>query len=159
MNKFQQFRETKLLIKVHNETEALSIKRKYVELISKIYEQFGFPPLMIETEISTSESNEDYQQFLKAKQKEDEERGMQAVIEMQKREEKAASDGLEYTGPLIIGITIKDDAEFKRLEEIVDEERRIAIEGYVFSAETRELRSGRTLLTFKITDYTSFNYS
>ncbi|MFK4997981.1 OB-fold nucleic acid binding domain-containing protein [Bacillus sp. N9] len=40
------------------------------------------------------------------------------------------------------------------MEEINDEERRIAIEGYIFDAETRELRSGRTLLTFKITDYT-----
>ena len=43
----------------------------------------------------------------------------------------------------------------ENLEEIVDEERRIAVEGYVFAAETKELRSGRTLLTFKITDYTS----
>ena len=43
----------------------------------------------------------------------------------------------------------------QRIEEIIDEERRIAIEGYVFDAETKELRSGRTLLTFKITDYTS----
>ena len=42
----------KLLINVHNEMEALSIKRKYVEIISNIYEQFGFPPLVIETEIS-----------------------------------------------------------------------------------------------------------
>ena len=58
-------------------------------------------------------------------------------------------------GPLVIGLTIRDDTEFKRLEEIIDEERRVAIEGYVFSAETKELRSGRTLLTFKITDYTS----
>ena len=59
------------------------------------------------------------------------------------------------SGPLVIGLTIRDDTEFKRLEEIIDEERRVAIEGYVFSAETKELRSGRTLLTFKITDYTS----
>ena len=43
----------------------------------------------------------------------------------------------------------------RNLEEIIDEERRVAIEGYVFCAETKELRSGRTLLTFKITDYTS----
>ena len=62
---------------------------------------------------------------------------------------------LNIVDRLTIGLTIKDDAEFKRLEEIVDEERRIAVEGYVFDAETRELRSGRTLLTFKITDYTS----
>lgn len=37
----------------------------------------------------------------------------------------------------------------------MDEEKRIAVEGYVFDAETRELRSGRTLLIFKVTDYTN----
>ena len=68
---------------------------------------------------------------------------------------KKQATGLEYSGPLVIGLTIRDDAEYRKLEEIVDEERRVAIEGYVFSAETKELRSGRTLLTFKITDYTS----
>jgi DNA polymerase III subunit alpha, Gram-positive type len=149
------FQGKKLLIKVHNEMEALSLKRKYVGIISTIYEQFGFPPLVIETEISTSESNQEYEHFLLAKQKEDQERGMQALLEMQKRDEKEASDGHEHTGPLVIGLTIRDDAEYRRIEEIVDEERRVAIEGYVFSAETKELRSGRTLLTFKITDYTS----
>ena len=32
-----------------------AIKRKYVEIISNIYEQFGFPPLVIETEISAED--------------------------------------------------------------------------------------------------------
>ncbi len=33
----------------------------------------------------------------------------------------------------MIGLTIRDDAEFRRLEEIVDEERRVAIEGIFLS--------------------------
>ena len=144
----------KVLIQVRNEMEGLSIKRKYASLISQIYEEYGFPIFAIDTEISTEQANEEYQQFLLAKQKEDEERGMQALIEMQKRDEKA-DDVIEDSGPLTIGLTIRDDTEFRKLEEITDEERRIAIEGYVFTAETKELRSGRTLLTFKITDYTS----
>ena len=40
------------------------------------------------------------------------------------------------------------------IRNIQDEERRVIIEGYVFDAEVRELRSGRSLLTIKITDYT-----
>ena len=58
---------------------------------------------------------------------------MQALLDMQKRDEKEAGEGLEYSGPLVIGLTIRDDAEYRKLEEIVDEERRVAIEGYVFS--------------------------
>lgn len=145
----------KLLINVRNEMESMSIKKKYTGLISQVFEGYGFPKLMFDTEISTETSNQQYEEFLKAKQKEDAERGMQALIEMQKKEEKETVESAEESGPLTIGLTIRDDVEFKRLEEIVDEERRIAIEGYVFSAETKELRSGRTLLTFKITDYTS----
>ncbi len=145
----------KLLIKVNNDMEGLTIKKKYSEMIQEAYRQLGFPVFVIETEINEQSSNEQYEQFLEAKKKEDQERGMQALMEMEKQEaEKEA--GVEVpSGPLTIGLTIKDDADFRKLIDIVDEERRIAIEGYIFAAETRELRSGRTLLTFKVTDYTS----
>jgi DNA polymerase-3 subunit alpha (Gram-positive type) len=147
---------TKLLLNVRNETEGLALKRKYASVIAGIYQDFGFPLLTIDTEISEGAASEEYEQFVKAKEKEDQERGLLAMVEMQKMEaEKAQGDGAAYDGPITIGMTIKDDADFRRLEEIVDEERRVAVEGYVFFAETKELRSGRTLLTFKITDYTS----
>ena len=143
----------KVIIKVRSEVESLALKRKYTNLISQIYQTYGFPPLVCETEINVEQSSEEYEKFLQNKQKEDQERGLQALVDMQKQEEKAVD--VSDSGPLVIGLTIRDDTEFKRLEEIIDEERRVAIEGYVFSAETKELRSGRTLLTFKITDYTS----
>lgn len=146
----------KITIGVGNELEGLALKRKYANFITDAYQAFGFPLFVIDTEIKENTSTEQYEQFLKAKQKEDQERGLQALIEMEKQEaEKESSGGVDVSGPLTIGLTIKDDADFRKLEEIVDEERRIAVEGYVFSAETKELRSGRTLLTFKITDYTS----
>ncbi|RSK45097.1 PolC-type DNA polymerase III [Bacillus canaveralius] len=146
---------SKFVLAVRNETEGLAIKRKYAGLISNIYQTFGFPAITIEPEITSEPKNKEYEQFLAAKQKEDQERGLQAMVEMQRKEAEKEADGGAPSGPLTIGLTIKDDSEFRRLEEIVDEERRVAIEGYVFFAETKELRSGRTLLTFKLTDYTS----
>ncbi|RBP95284.1 DNA polymerase-3 subunit alpha (Gram-positive type) [Cytobacillus firmus] len=146
----------KLVIKVRNELEGLSIKKKYAGIISDVFQVFGFPALTVDTEVSSEGSNEEYEKFMEAKRKEDQERGLQAAIEMQKKEAEAESaDPSVPQGPLTIGLTIKDDADYRKLIDIVDEERRIAVEGYVFAAETRELRSGRTLLTFKITDYTS----
>lgn len=41
------------------------------------------------------------------------------------------------------------------MANILEEERRVTIEGYVFDKEVRELRSKRKILTLKITDYTS----
>ncbi|MEK4030159.1 PolC-type DNA polymerase III [Pseudobacillus sp. FSL P4-0506] len=144
----------KLIVSVGNDTEGMTLKNKYGEWICRTYQNYGFPPVAFDIAVAEAETNDEFQQFLEAKQKEDAERAMQAVAEMQKREENAGDDQEVASGPLMIGLTIKEDAEFKKLEEIQDEERRIAIEGYVFDAETKELRSGRTLLTFKITDYT-----
>ena len=40
------------------------------------------------------------------------------------------------------------------IRQIIDEERRVVFEGYIFAAEIKELRSGRSLLEIKVTDYT-----
>src|SRR5699024_6514180 len=42
-----------------------------------------------------------------------------------------------------------------RIDEIQDEERSKTIQGYIFISEVRELRSGRSLLILKVTDYTN----
>lgn len=145
----------KITLSVHNETEGLTLKRKYAGILVDIYQSYGFPPLVFDTEISGDEKNEEYQQFLMAKQKEDQERAMQAMVEIQKKEAQKDQTESEIEGPLTIGLTIRDDTNIFSMAEIVDEERRVTIEGYVFDVETKELRSGRTLLMFKITDYTS----
>ncbi|MBL5768514.1 PolC-type DNA polymerase III [Heyndrickxia sporothermodurans] len=144
----------KLIVQTRNDTEARTLKQKYGEWISNIYQNFGFPLYVLDAEIGQNEANEEYKKFIEEKQKEDEERAKLAVIEMQKKESET-SDSPVNEGPIMIGLTIKEDDTFRRMEEIIDEERRITVEGYVFFAETKELRSGRTLLTFKITDYTS----
>ncbi len=151
-----QISGNKLTIFVHNDAEGLTLKRKYGTMISEVYQSFGFPPLVFETDLKQEESNEEYEKFLEAKQKEDSERALLAMVEMQKKEAEKEQGGTEaHDGPLSIGLTIKDDNELRSLIEIVDEERRIVAEGYIFDAEIRELRSGRSLLTFKMTDYTS----
>lgn len=144
----------KLIVQARNDTEARTLKQKYGEMISNIYQKFGFPLFILDAEIGENESNEEYKKFIEAKQREDEERAKLAVMEMQKKETDSG-DAPVVEGPVMIGLTIKEDDTFRRMEEIIDEERRITVEGYVFFAETKELRSGRTLLTFKITDYTS----
>lgn len=145
----------KLLVHVRNDAEGLTLKRKYSSVIADIYQSFGFPQLNMETEQNADVKNEEYEKFLQAKRKEDQERGFLAMVEMQKKEADKESSGEAAEGPLSIGLTIKDDADFRSIIDIIDEERRIAVEGYIFDAEIKELRSGRSLLTFKLTDYTS----
>ncbi|XQY93547.1 PolC-type DNA polymerase III [Metabacillus sp. HB246100] len=142
----------KVLIKTKNDTEAMTIKRKYASLIQESFQQFGFPIFQIDTTVAVSE--EEIKEFQAKKLEEDKQRGLQAFTDMENAEKEDAMQP-ELSGPLTIGYTIKEDEEIRSMASIEDEERRIAIQGYVFDAETKELRSGRTLLTFKITDYTS----
>jgi DNA polymerase-3 subunit alpha (Gram-positive type) len=141
----------KLQLKTRIDTEAQAIKRKYSQLITDQYSSYGFPAFQLVTEVVHSQ--EEYKQFEERKKQEDQEKVLAAITEMQTKEQEKAGDAPELSGPLTIGYLIKDEPV--RLDAIFDEEKRIAVQGYVFAAETRELRSGRTLLTFKITDYTN----
>ncbi|CAK8053743.1 PolC-type DNA polymerase III [Eupransor demetentiae] len=69
--------------------------------------------------------------------------------------ESTASKKLAGGKELRLGRKIAKDAEITRLEDVNNEENRIVIEGYIFAHEIRELRSGRQLLTVKVTDYSS----
>lgn len=142
----------KLIVSARNDAEALTLKRKYSNIILDIYSQCGFPSLQFEAEDHYMENTVAIEKFQLEKQREDAERAKAAVTEIQKKEEQDA--GSEEEGPLVIGYQIKEDQDFFRLDEIKEEERRVVVEGFVFACETKLLRSGRTLLEFKITDYT-----
>ncbi len=62
---------------------------------------------------------------------------------------KSRSDD-EPSAPFTIGRGV--DADATPIKDIVDEMRRVTVEGRTFSCETRTLPSGRTLVQFNITD-------
>ncbi|WP_102346908.1 PolC-type DNA polymerase III [Bacillus sp. Marseille-P3661] len=139
----------KLIIQVRNEPEGIAIKKKYAPTFVGIFQSYGFPMLTLETEIVQSE--EEFKQFVEQKEQEDRTKMMAALV-AQEEKQTTTNDAPVLEGPLTIGYTIKDEPV--PISTIHDEERRITIQGYVFSSEVRELRSGRSILTFKITDYT-----
>ena len=62
---------------------------------------------------------------------------------------------VEFDGPIALGRNIPADEPVTPMINIIEEERRVTIQGYVFDKEVRELRSKRKILILKITDYTS----
>ncbi|KIQ95219.1 DNA polymerase III polC-type [Anoxybacillus thermarum] len=142
---------TKVTVQARNEAEAIALKKRFAEMFAATYVSFGFPHLQLEASVKHDEQQ--FEQFLAQKQKEDEERALAAFMEaMPKQEDPTVS---ETSGPLVIGYQIKDDEHIRPLDQIVEEERRVTVQGYIFDAEAKELKSGRTLLTLKITDYTN----
>ncbi|MFD2616854.1 PolC-type DNA polymerase III [Terrilactibacillus laevilacticus] len=138
----------KLILEASNEAESLLIKRKCEQPLSLFLVSCGFHTLHLEVNLKRNDTA--YAAFKKQRDEEDKQKVIEAVIEQAKAKEKQAED--TPAGPFQIGYDIKDDPV--PINQIQDEERRITIQGYVFDVETRELRSGRTLLLFKITDYT-----
>ncbi|TCP30297.1 DNA polymerase III catalytic subunit PolC type [Scopulibacillus darangshiensis] len=142
------FEERKMILSVQNDTEAVILKRKIPSLNDHL-QTCGLST--VEMDVRIEASDQAYQQFVKQREEEDKKKVIEAVIEQErKREQQEAEDSGK---PFAVGYDIKDDPI--PLSHIEDEERRVTIQGYVFDAETRELRSGRTLLLFKVTDYTN----
>ncbi|EIT85115.1 DNA polymerase III PolC [Fictibacillus macauensis ZFHKF-1] len=137
----------KLILTARNEAEGLLMKRKLASAIPASYASFGLQGISFDFEIKHSE--EAFQKFVAQKKQEDADKVLAALIEKEKQDQKVAAAMPET---VTIGYKIQDEPV--PIETIQDEERRVTVQGYVFDAETRELRSGRTLLTFKITDYT-----
>ncbi|WP_100404451.1 PolC-type DNA polymerase III [Bacillus solitudinis] len=138
----------RLNINVRNETEAVALKRKLHEPFQLSLTKLCLPPIQIEANIK--ESKQEFEKFVEQREQEDHSKVLEAIIEKKKQQQQSEDNASKQN--LVLGYQIKDNP--MPIEAIVDEERRVTVQGYVFFSETRELRSGRTLLTFKITDYT-----
>lgn len=146
----------KMTLVCMNDMEMQTLKGKYSSLISNMYTSFGFSQPIIDFQLSknTNEADQAQQAFLVERKIEEDEMGRKALVGLQKLEKSKKDNGDMPSGPFQLGAPIKMDEQFVEIQSIQDEERRVAIEGYIFDAEVRELRSGRSLLTIKITDYT-----
>ncbi len=140
------------------ELELLTFKKKYVEQLSSTYMSFGFPKMAVDFRlVEDTQAIADAQMaFLEQRRLEEEELGKKALEDLQKREQDRQSSGgdQDADGPFQLGTPLKKDEPILEIRQIQDEERRVTIEGFVFDVEVKELRSGRSLLTVKITDYT-----
>ncbi|MBB6449273.1 DNA polymerase-3 subunit alpha (Gram-positive type) [Geomicrobium halophilum] len=137
-----------LVLRCHSEAEAHSLSKQAGPALEQAIISCGFESLTFSPEVDVA--TEEETRFLEQKKEEEQSKVIEAMMERQKQEQKAETEATVQK--LQIGYPIKDEA--LPLNAIQDEERRVTIQGYVFDVETRELRSGRVLLTCKITDYT-----
>lgn len=141
-------REGELIFPCKSDIEMNSLGPKLQQAMNDVLPLFGLPAATFTMEAKTSD--EEKEQFEEKKKQEEHSKVIEAMMDRKKKESEA--DSRRASQSIQIGYPIKDEAV--PLKDIREEERRITVEGYIFEAETKELRSGRTLLTFKITDYT-----
>ena len=116
-------------------------------------QSLDFPNRVIDFQLTenTNGAEEAHLAFLKERQLEEEEMGRKALADLQKREQNRKENGdAPPSGPFQLGTPIKNNEPIMEIRNIQDEERSVIIEGYVFDAEVRELRSGRSFLRLKL---------
>ena len=151
-------KEQRVTLPVENEAMIQYLEQQYLPVISKQFELFGFPVFKIHPELDEGKAKEVRQAFEERQQEQTEMLMRQAAEAIEKNEElkqKQKDDVPKLEGPVQLGRSIPPDEPVMSMVEVEDEERRITLEGFVFSKEIRDLRSGRKILILKITDYTS----
>lgn len=137
-------------IHVSSEAEMITLQRKIEEPYRTFTNQFGLKQLSLNINIKTDEV--EMENFRKQQEKENAE----FIQQINNSKESASADNKRKKGSgnvaFKFGKSINDEPI--NLENIVEEEKSVTIQGYIFNKEVRNLRSGRQLLMLKITDYT-----
>ena len=138
-------------IKLHarNDGEAASLLKRLEEPFTFYFKSIGIKDYL-KLEVEVNHQKEKLEAFRQKTNEEDQERAQKTVAEKIKREQNQGSN--ESNLPLAIGYKIQDEAV--EMSTIIEEENRVTVQGYVFSVDVRELRSKRSLLIIKATDYT-----
>ncbi|WP_164491632.1 PolC-type DNA polymerase III [Staphylospora marina] len=92
--------------------------------------------------------------FQEVKKREEQELVQQALAEQARASEKSA-EAPENDKPVEKRIGYNIQGEPVPIRDIQDEERSVIVKGKVFKSELKELKSGRLLLTFNLTDFTN----
>ncbi|MBO1003771.1 PolC-type DNA polymerase III [Pseudogracilibacillus auburnensis] len=134
-------------ISVKTEAEAVSLKRRIEQPFQQFCEKVGLKKYPLAFHVKTEQK--ELENFRKQTTEEDK----KIVSTMKQEQEKRERNGKKQVAQnFIIGYQIQDEPV--HMEEIIEEERRITVQGFVFISEVRKLRSGRSLLILKVTDYT-----
>lgn len=137
-------------------------KQNHLPKLEQQFAQFGFGPVSFVIEVDEDKTQELTQAFESSRHKKIEqaqEENAQAVASLEasmpSQEESAPAPQFDYKERAAKRQASFDKAEITPMVEIETEENRIVFEGMVFDVERRTTRTGRHIISFKMTDYTS----
>ncbi|UJF14739.1 PolC-type DNA polymerase III [Jeotgalibaca sp. MA1X17-3] len=146
----------KVLLSMDNEITQNHLKDNYLSVIQQNFLVLGFPDFQIQLNVNQEASEERRVKYLERKQEQEDimvrqaEENIKQLEQQNKQSHSGASSGI-----LQLGNKIPESEDIRQMITIKEEERSVVVQGNVFDFEVRELRSGRKILTFKITDYSS----
>src|SRR5699024_6090921 len=135
----------KIIVSARNGAEANSLKRNLETQFNTFCQKISVPICTLTVEVNACA--DDLQKFREETKQEDRKLALEMVQNQQKQDQ--SKEKLAADKPFILGYPIKDEPV--QMEEILEEEQRITVQGYIFAVEERKLRSGRSLLIIKAT--------
>lgn len=136
-------------------------RKNHLPNLEKQFEAFGFGKLSFDI-VSNQKMTEEIKHHFESSRQQQIQKASQETLEIQKSLEASMPPPEETPKPVSnFKERIKDrqaafeKAEITPMAEIETEENRITFEGLVFDVERKTTRTGRHIINFKMTDYTS----
>ena len=152
-----QAHEGRIELLLENEQVKDFVSQQFLGKIEQAYVQAGFPAFRIHPEVDEQAAEQQLAAMKEKQQERDAALVQKAMAQLQQQQQTRQSSGNSSNGPAPtqIGKQISDSADVRQMATITEEERNVVVEGYIFSKEVKELRSGRQLMILEVTDYTS----
>ena len=156
-----RFENDQLIIEASEAADTEHFRKNHLPNLSKQLELFGFPKLSCILEKNEELTREEQEAFQTENQ---------MIIQAANEETLRAMEQLEQMAPPppvedkpVFDFQAKkaaakpklDKAEITPMIEVNTEENRLVFEGVIFDVEQKVTRTGRVLINFKMTDYTS----
>ena len=138
-----------------------NVQDRFISLISKSLSQVGLSDVsisVVEDKEASSSLEEAYQTNKDSLQEQAESQARQAlqsILESAPAPKPVTEPSQNFAEKQSQRQASFDKAEITPMVDINSEENRVVFEGYIFDVEQRETKTGRIIINFKVTDYTS----
>ena len=156
-----RFENDQLIIEASEAADTEHFRKNHLPNLSKQLELFGFPKLTCHLEKNEDLTKEEQEAFHSENQMIVQAANDETLRAMEQLEQMAPPPPVEdkpvfdFQAKKAAAKPKLDKAEVTPMIEVNTEENRLVFEGVVFDVEHKVTRTGRVLINFKMTDYTS----
>ena len=156
-----RFENDQLIIEASEAADTEHFRKNHLPNLSKQLELFGFPKLTFRLEKNEDLTKEEQEAFYTENQMIVQAANDETLRAMEQLEQMAPPPPVEdkpvfdFQAKKAAAKPKLDKAEVTPMIEVNTEENRLVFEGVVFDVEHKVTRTGRVLINFKMTDYTS----
>ena len=156
-----RFEDDQLIIEASEAADTEHFRKNHLPNLVKQLEEFGFPKLTFRLEKNEDLTKVEQEVFQTENQKIVQAANDETLRAMEQLEQMAPPPPVEdkpvfdFQAKKAAAKPKLDKAEITPMIEVNTEENRLVFEGVVFDVEHKVTRTGRVLINFKMTDYTS----